>query len=66
MIINAANEVLVNEFLKNKIPYMNINKQILSILNDSNYRKYAIKKPKTLKEIFKIDSWAKATIKKKI
>ena len=66
IIINAANEVLVNEFLKNKIPYMNINKQILSILNDSNYRKYAIKKPKTLKEIFKIDSWAKATIKKKI
>ena len=66
IIINAANEVLVNEFLKNKIPYMDINRQILSILNDSNYRKYAIKKPKTLKEILKIDSWAKSTIKNKI
>ena len=66
IIINAANEVLVSEFLKKKIPYMNINKQILSIMNDSNYKKYAIKKPKTLKEIFKIDSWAKATINKKI
>ena len=44
---------------------MNIYKQILSIMNDSNYKKYAIKKPKTLKEIFEIDSWAKATIKKK-
>ena len=66
IIINAANEVLVSEFLKKKIPYMNINKQILSIMNDSNYRKYAIKKPKTLKEIFKIDSWAKATVNKKI
>ena len=66
IIINAANEVLVSEFLKKKIPYMSINKQILSIMNDSNYKKYAIKKPKTLKEIFKIDSWAKATINKKI
>tara|TARA_Y100000768_G_scaffold387930_1_gene381058 strand:- start:1542 stop:2702 length:1161 start_codon:yes stop_codon:yes gene_type:complete len=66
LIINAANEVLVSEFLKKKIPYMNIYRQIFSIMNDRNYRKYAIKKPKTLKEIFKIDSWAKATIKNKI
>ena len=45
---------------------MNIYKQIFSIMSDRNYRKYAIKKPKTLKEIFEIDSWAKATIKNKI
>ena len=64
LIINAANEVLVSEFLKKRIPYMDIYRQIFSIMNDRNYKKYAIKKPKTLKEIFEIDSWAKATIKK--
>ena len=66
IIINAANEVLVSEFLKKKIPYMDIYKQIFGILNDRNFKKYAIKKPKNLKEIFKIDTWAKSTIRKKI
>ena len=65
IIINAANEVLVSEFLKKKIPYMDIYKQIFSIMNDRNFKKYAIKKPKNLKEIFKIDAWAKSKIKKK-
>ena len=37
LIINAANEVLVSEFLK-KIPYMDIYKQIFSIMNDRNFR----------------------------
>ena len=66
IIINAANEMLVGEFLKKKMPYLNIYKHIFSIMNDRNYKKYAIKNPLNIKQIYKIDSWAKSVIKKKI
>ena len=65
IIINAANEMLVGEFLKKKMPYLNIYKHIFSIMNDRNYKKYAIKNPLNIKQIYKIDSWAKSVIKKK-
>ncbi len=65
IIINAANEVLVNEFLKKNIPFSAIFKIILVILNDRNYRKYAIKKPINLKQINIIDYWSrKLTLEK--
>tara|TARA_B100001559_G_scaffold199666_1_gene166985 strand:- start:132 stop:1292 length:1161 start_codon:yes stop_codon:yes gene_type:complete len=66
IIINAANEMLVGEFLKKKMPYLNIYKHIFSIMNDSNYKKYAVKNPLNIAQIFKIDSWAKSVIRKKI
>lgn len=66
IIINAANEVLVSEFLKKKMPFLNIYKHILKIMNDRNYKKYAIRKPKNLKEIFKIDSWTKSTLRERL
>ena len=66
IIINAANEVLVAHFLKRKMPFLNIYKHIFDIMNDSNYRKYAVKKPVNLKQILNIDNWAKSKIKKKI
>ena len=66
IIINAANEMLVSEFLKKKMPFLNIYKHIFSIMRDRNYRKYAIKKPLNIKQILKIDSWAKTVIRKKI
>ena len=51
IIINAANEILVDRFLqKKKIPFLSISKIIMNILNDRNYRKYAIK---NLKIFFK-------------
>ena len=46
IIINASNEILVDQFLQKKIPFLSISKIIMKILNDRNYRKYAIKKPK--------------------
>ena len=46
IIINASNEILVDQFLKKKIPFLSISKTIMKILNDRNYRKYAIRKPK--------------------
>ena len=31
----------------------------MKILNDRNYKKYAIRKPKNINEITKIDRWAR-------
>ena len=59
VIVNASNEVLVDCFLKNKLPFLGIPFIIEKILNDRNFKKYAIRKSKDLKEIIKIDKWAK-------
>ena len=65
IIINAANEILVDQFLQKKIPFLSISKTILSILNDRNYKKYAIRNPENIKDIIKIDKWARETIIKR-
>ena len=59
VIINASNEVCVDKFLQKKIPFLGIFKIINTILNDRNYRKYAIRNPKNYKEIYIINHWAK-------
>ncbi len=64
IIINAANEILVELFLNKKIPFLTISKTIMKILNDRNYKKYAIRKPKNIHEITNIDKWARENIKK--
>ena len=66
IIINAANEILVELFLDKKIPFLSISKTILKILNDRNYKKYAIRKPKNIHEITQIDKWTRENIKKKL
>ncbi len=59
IIINASNEVLVDHFLRKKLPFMGIHLVISKILRDRNYRKYAIRKPKDFIQINKINLWAK-------
>ncbi len=66
IIINAANEILVDQFLHKKIPFLTISKTIMKILNDRNYKKYAIRKPKNINEIYVIDNWARERTLKKI
>ena len=66
IIINACNEILVDQFLKKKIPFLSISKIIMTILKDSNYKKYAIKEPKNLNQIYKIDMWARKKTLEKI
>ena len=66
IIINASNEVLVDLFLRNKVPFLSIPATIKKVLNDRNYKKYAIKAPKDLKQIKKIDTWAKTKTLEKI
>ena len=59
IIVNAANEVLVEHFLRKKVPFLGIPVIIKKILGDRNYRKYAIRIPVDLKVINRINSWAK-------
>ena len=59
IIINATNEIFVDQFLQKKIPFLSISKIIMTILNDKNYKKYAIKKPKNINQINAIDLWAR-------
>ena len=66
IIINAANEVLVDQFLNKKIPFLDINKIIMAIIKDSNYKKYAVKNPSNIKQIYQIDFWARGITIKKI
>ena len=37
----------------------------MSVLNDRNYKKYAIRKPKNINQIKEIDKWARETANKK-
>ena len=66
IIINAANEVLVNQFLNKKIAFLDINRIIMAIIKDSNYKKYAVKNPSNIKQIYQIDFWARSTTINKI
>ena len=66
IIINAANELLVDLFLKKKINYVDISKTIMKIMNDKNYKKYAIRKTRNLSQIKIIDRWSKIAVIKKL
>ena len=66
IIVNAANEILVDHFLKKKIGFTAIYKYLLLVLSDRNYKKYAIKKPKNITQILKIDDWSRNTTIEKI
>jgi 1-deoxy-D-xylulose-5-phosphate reductoisomerase len=58
-IINASNEVLVNLFLNKKIGFLDIVKTINMIFKDKDFKTYAKKRPKSLKDVLKIDNWAR-------
>ena len=65
-IINAVNEILVDQFLKKKIAFTSFYTYFLNVLDDRNYKKYAIRLPKNIKEILEIDQWARNTTYSKI
>ena len=66
IIINAANEILVDQFLKKRIPFNSFYHYISKVLNDRNYKKFAVKKPKSIGEILLIDQWARYTVMNKM
>ena len=59
IIINASNEVLVNLFLREKIGFLDIVKIIKRIFKDKDFKKYATRQPKTIKDIKIADNWAR-------
>jgi len=59
IIINAANEVLVDLFLKKKIGFLDIVKTINRILTVKDFIKYAKRKPSSIKVIKMADNWAR-------
>ena len=59
IIINAANEVLVDLFLKGKIEFLDIVKIINKILKVKDFKKYAKRKPSSIKDIQIADNWAR-------
>ena len=65
-IINSANEVLEEQFLKKKTSFLSISKIIMGIMKDRNYKKYAIRKPENIDQIDTIDRWARKTTLRKI
>ena len=60
-VLNAANEVLVNEFLEDKIGFYDIPYYIEKTLQAHN----SIEDP-TLEEILEVDRWAREYVKKSI
>ena len=59
IIISASNEILVDQFLRKNIDFLTIFRTIKAIMNDKNFKKYAIRKPLNINQIIKIDNWAR-------
>ena len=58
-IVNASNEVLVDLFLRHKIGFLDIVSKITKIFQDKDFKKYAKRRPKSVKDIKIIDNWAR-------
>ena len=59
IILNASNEILVDSFIRKKIPYAGIYQSLRRVFKDRDFNKYAIKKTPNVNEIYKIDKWAR-------
>ena len=59
IILNAANEIFVDQFLKKNMSFCSIINYIFILLKDPKMRKYDIKKPSNLKTILTIDKWTR-------
>ena len=59
IILNAANEIFVDQFLKKNMSFCSIINYLFYLLKDPKMRKYAIKKPSNLKVILSIDKWTR-------
>ena len=61
IIINAANEIFVDEFLKKNINFNDIVSNLKLVLKDKSYIKTSNLPADSVKNIYTIDSWARAT-----
>ena len=61
IIINGANEVFVELFLKKKIKFSSIIPNIIKVLKNKNFKKYAIQSASNINKIYDIDQWSRKT-----
>jgi 1-deoxy-D-xylulose-5-phosphate reductoisomerase len=61
VIINAANEIFVDEFLRNNINFKAIVNYLKLVLRDKNYIKTSNLSTNSVNNIYTIDSWARKT-----
>jgi 1-deoxy-D-xylulose-5-phosphate reductoisomerase len=61
IIINAANEIFVDEFLKNNINFNDIVRYLKLVLRDKSYIKTSNLPSVSVKSIYTIDIWARKT-----
>ena len=66
ILINSANEELVRLFLQEKIDYNSIIGNILNLIKDKKFKKYAIHPTTKLSEIYFLDQLVKNYLKNKI
>ena len=59
IIVNAANEIFVDEFLKNNISFNDIVSNLKLVLKDKSYIKTSKLSVSSLKNIYIIDNWAR-------
>jgi 1-deoxy-D-xylulose-5-phosphate reductoisomerase len=60
IILNAANEIFVDEFLKNNIRFNDISTYLNLVLKDKNYKKTSNMSSNSIKNIYKIDNWSRS------
>ena len=61
-ILVSANDELVNLFLKKKIKFTDISKTLLKIVKNKNFDKYKRIKPKSIREIVKLNKYVRLKI----
>ena len=59
IILNASNEVLVAKFINKEISFKSIYFYLSAVLRHKDFKKYAIRKAPNIKDIYKIDRWAR-------
>ena len=62
-VLISANDELVNLFLKKKISYVELQKNLLRILNLPEFRAFRKKIPKNINEINKVNNYVRLKIK---
>ena len=64
--IVAANDTLVECFLKNKIKFTDIQKYLFKMIMQKEFLKYKKKSPKNIKDIINLNNYIRSKIQKKV
>ena len=64
--IVSTNDELVNQFLKKKIKFSDIEKKLIKLANSSEFVKLKKIKPKNINDIIKLDNYVRLKLSKKV